>query len=165
MRQVERQRIQVAVIAIAVLVSLLGVRHARADGGGLRWQDRVEGPGGSASAASLAVHGGRAFASGLIINATGNADSLLRAYDLRTGEVLWWDQFDGAGGSDAGWAVAATDDAVFTAIQSAVGPGNSDWVVRAHDAANGALLWQNRYDRAGRTDRPVLMVAHDGEVF
>jgi len=43
--------------------------------------------------------------------------------------------------------------------------GNNDFIVRAHDAKTGRLLWQDLVDVAGGDDAATAVVLHDDRVF
>ena len=73
---------------------------------------------------------------------------LLGAGAVAGGQLLWEDRFDG-GGRDlvAVDAIVAEGNSVFIVGASQSGNGDTDILVRAHDAKSGELLWQDR--RAG----------------
>src|SRR5947208_13588718 len=59
------------------------------------------------------------------------------------GTLLWQDEFDLAGRADAGFAVTTAGGRAFAAGRATNQAGNADFLVRAYDAATGALLWQD----------------------
>ena len=97
------------------------------------------------------VQGSRVFVAGLAASASGDTDTELRAYDAESGALLWSDESDG-GGFDELLDVEAAGGRVFTCGVVSTAAGNDDWIVRAHDAATGALLWEDRLDVAGGRD-------------
>ena len=125
--------------------------------GTLLWEDSVDRVGGTDVAYYVAVNNGTVVVSGVVdsdgtcssFTASGNCDFYVRAYDGATGTVLWEDQVDIAGGFDfaratigGGWVYAI--GWVTTA------DGDDDILVRAYNAATGALQWQDQYDQGGR---------------
>ena len=160
-----RRRAAMAAALVGALLGSPGARAARETAGALRWQDDFQAPGGFGFASFLDVQGRRAFAAGTIVNEAGNPDFILRAYDLHRGEVLWSEEYDAAGGPDQALTTAASEDGVFIAGRSAAQPGNFDFVVRAHDPATAALLWEDRFDATGRRDAAFWIAADQGRVF
>lgn len=81
-------------------------------------------------------------------------DSVLLALDAGTGEVAWKDRYNGPDDSHdypTGLALGAGGDRVAVGVSSP--KDNYDYVARVHDAANGSLSLQVRYDN-GATDVP-----------
>ena len=77
------------------------------------------------------------------------SDWLVRAYDARTGDLLWEDRFGapdpvGMIQQDRPVSVAAAGNRVYVGGRSRITAGQGPrWIVRAHDAKSGALLWQD----------------------
>jgi hypothetical protein len=116
--------------------------------GALVWQDQVN-KGGDEFASGVVADHHRVFVSGTAFVPGHGYDWLLRAYDTRTRELLWEDTFDLEGRADfsRGTALATGAGLVFlggygTNLQDE-GDFNTDYVVRAHDAATGELVWQD----------------------
>lgn len=143
-----------------MVIAILGGK-AHAAGGRLLWQDQFNKAGSDDLAAQVTAQGHRVFAVGWARSAPDNRDFLLRAYDSRTGRLLWQDQLDRAGGDDYAVAVAAGGDAVFVGGSATNGAGNNDFLVRAYDARTGALVWEDQFDLAGGFDS-TRAVAKDG---
>lgn len=76
---------------------------------------------------------------------------LLRAYDNRTGELLWQDQFNPMESLDE-----ESDDAnqirTFPVGRSTGSGGQLDFLVRTFDPTTGQLLWQDRFTPLWRGD-------------
>ena len=72
-----------------------------------------------------------------------NVDLLVRAYHPATGRVLWDDQVDTDGQSDAAFRVVLTDTQVIVGGTTAGATGTS-LILRAYDVRTGALLWDVR---------------------
>lgn len=142
--------------------------------------DRDPAPGGFDQASRVAIEGRRIFVTGFTAapgsNCTnpfttgGNCDFTLRAYDIRTGGILWQRFFDLAGGFDLAGPIDAKDGRVVAAGRGQVNsvfPTNvfsgpyMDWLVRTYDARTGALLWKDQFDYASGHDR-VAWVAIQG---
>lgn len=58
-------------------------------------------------------------------------------------------------------ALAVGGGRVFTAVPSTIGPGSTEFLTLAHDAARGTKLWEARYrgPATGPQDRPAALVA------
>ena len=136
-----------------VLVPVIRAHDGRT--GALLWQDVGAHQGLFDSAA---VHGSAVVAIGAIGEDPSpdpgasfffRGDWLVRAYDAMTGDLLWEDRFGqpdpvGAVQLDRPVTVAAAGNRVFVGGRGRVAAGQaSRWIVRAHDAKNGALLWQD----------------------
>jgi glucose dehydrogenase len=149
------------------------LRAYNARTGAVLWEERLDLGGGPDLARTVAARGGRVFAAGRGTNAAGNLDFLVRAYDARTGELLWHDQADGAGGDDAATALAVKGGHVFAAGPVSgedatcvtVGSGSCLFTVRAYAGTTGALLWENRRANAGGNDFPVEVGVANRRVF
>jgi outer membrane protein assembly factor BamB len=106
------------------------------------WEDRIDVVGLRDEAHAVSVHGGRAFVVGTLQTSTACLSSLeIRAYDLKTGTLLWERRFD------CGYAstVAADGGQVF-AVGSRfdVNTGTQVGAIVAFDAKTGVLLWQTK---------------------
>src|SRR5688572_22338697 len=151
--------------------------------GELRWRDDVRGSSDWDSAEAVAADGDEAFAIGGVADfRTGVMSILVRAYDVRTGEVVWSRELP----SD-GWAggahITVTPDVIFV-----VGSGeichcddpdvsscwsedpNSvcterrlDWdgIVAAFDRHNGKRLWSRQVDSGGDDYLEIAVRARD----
>jgi len=136
------------------------VRAQEGTDGNIAWQDRFDLAGGDDRATSLAFGRSRLFAAGSGTNLFGNLDFLVRAYDSKSGNLLWQDLFDT--GSDDLANVIAVDEPgrrVFAVgYTNVLGvPG----ILRAYDASSGALLWQANFDET----LPTGMAVGKGRVF
>ena len=84
-------------------------------------------------------------------------DWLIRAYDTKTGALLWDDVADFAGGADQARRVAVGKKQVIVvgeATNAVAADSGDDAVVRGYDTKTGALLWENIVDGGnGSTDR------------
>lgn len=74
----------------------------------------------------------------------------------RGGDLLWHVDFDLAGGTDRPSALAAGRGRVVFVGVATNTAGNSELVVRAHDAQTGALLWADQLERAGGVASVVM---------
>jgi outer membrane protein assembly factor BamB len=90
---------------------------------------------------------------------------LVRAYDGKSGTVLWQDLFDYAGIGGAALSIVVEGQRVFAAgwVVNDVFKGE-DLFLRAYDAASGRVLWQDRLD-TGFGDEARVAVAADGRVY
>jgi hypothetical protein len=119
--------------------------------GDLVWQDRFGINGQDQAALSITVLGARIFVSGGSPNPLTTGDWLVRAYDARTGEVLWEDRLGTAGGNFSALSITARHDKVFAAGIGKTLTEN-DWIVRAYDASSGNLIWEDRFNISMGTD-------------
>ena len=112
--------------------------------GPLLWEDMAPTTG---FVADIAVSGSRIA---VAINA--GPQFAIRAYDLSSGILQWEDRSAlRSGFHDQVLAVELNDDAVFAAGNSGEDFGNSEFLVRAYDARNGTLLWDDRSHSSPRT--------------
>jgi outer membrane protein assembly factor BamB len=81
---------------------------------------------------ALAIGRGQVFAAGSGTNAAGNRDFLIRAYQAKTGVLLWEDQCDQAGLNDAAVALAAGGGQVVAGGMATNASGNFDVLIRAY---------------------------------
>ena len=121
------------------------VRSYDAASGQLAWQDASDrGGGGPQQARSFAVSGDRLFVAGLGTSPVAH-EVLLRAYDSASGLLHWEHVTPGPRGQGFTFArrVVASGERVFvgSALETAIG---ADFLVQTHDAATGALLWEDR---------------------
>jgi glucose dehydrogenase len=136
-----------------------GVRAYDGAGGALLWEDRIDRLGAGDAAFWVGESDGRVAAVGFLAgDATcrwidsGNCDLYVRAYEASTGAVLWEDRADYGGGADFAASAAAGGGRVVV-VGYGTGPaGDTDFWVRAYDGASGALLWEDRTDRAAGDD-------------
>jgi hypothetical protein len=132
-----------ALIACACLLPT-SPAHARTDAGDLLWQDRFDLAGGEDIARAVAAANGRVVVVGSAQNAAGNSDFVVRAYDAKSGALLWKDRVDVAGGDDAATAVVLDDDRVIVAGTGIDPTGGSRLLLRVYIAKNGQLAWEDR---------------------
>ena len=109
------------------------VRAYEAHSGLLLWEDHFDRAGGHDTDFGIAAGEGLVVAAGRTMDAAGNLDWTVRAYEPRTGTLLWEDHFDRAGGLEEAVAVAIAGGQVIVAGQSANAAGNQDWSVFAYD--------------------------------
>lgn len=130
---------------VAAEQSELLVRAYDAASGRVLWEDRSAAPGtGFNEVGRLALLDDRLFATVFTArsgNTTGQ-DWVVRAYDARSGSLLWTDDLDRGEGD---WArrVAAAGTRVFVAGSLTSAAQRPALAVRAYDAADGALLWED----------------------
>ena len=109
--EIGRSRIRRLVACVASGGILLFGSYALGDGGDLLWQDLVNVADGQDEANALAVKGRAVFVAGNFDDAVSPAsgfDWVVRAYDIKTGDVLWEDLFDVAEGTDSAYSLAVS---------------------------------------------------------
>jgi outer membrane protein assembly factor BamB len=109
---------------------------------------------------------GQRYADGAPGNDPVWSEAMLLALDGRSGETLWSDFFNLAGGPDQGHSIAVAGGRVVVTASDwvrgqATGYTMPDMVVRGYDAATGALLWQDLEPRTV----PKRLVVNGGRVF
>lgn len=115
------------------------------------WDDTLDGGAGEDDTVlGLASAGKRVFAVGRLAGASD--DFAVRAYDGKTGALLWSDRHDPNGGSDVAEAVSVAGSSVIVVGHSENAAGDEDFLVRSYDAASGALRFEHRFDAAGGFD-------------
>ncbi|HTS17041.1 MAG TPA: hypothetical protein VMP11_05660 [Verrucomicrobiae bacterium] len=125
--------------------------------GALLWRDSVPVVTGPDQATAVATLGGKVFASGCIYAGGLHYDWLVRAYNGRSGRLLWQDRFNIAGLLDQPVAIAAGDGTLYAVGTVDDASTNGDWLVKAYDATNGRLIWQDRVDKAGGFDEATTV--------
>ena len=120
-------------------------------------------------AGGVAVKDGRVFVAGESETTAGSSAFTVKAFDAKNGSLLWESYYDREGeGWDGAYAVVADDDKVFVSGSTATAAGDSAFAVRAYNAKNGKLLWENNYEPEG--DLPLWdeswgMTVKDNKVF
>jgi hypothetical protein len=151
-------------VRTALGVQSFYVRAADALDGTFRWDDRVEFAGGPLRATDVAVSGPRAFVVGQGDGAAGDYE-LVRAYDWRTGTLLWDDEWSVLGNIGFPPTVTSSGDRVFVATNRPALTGlGRNMLVKAYDAGTGALLWEDLFNRGG-DDFTTEVVASGALVF
>src|SRR5207249_2861231 len=122
---------------------LLTPALAHAAGGDLLWQDQFDFAGGQDFVNAVAAGQGRIVAVGSAQNGAGNS-VIVRAYDAKSGTLLWKDRVDLAGGNDRATAVVMNDRLVVVAGSGVDATGNAQRIIRAYVPKSGALAWEDR---------------------
>jgi hypothetical protein len=140
--------------------------------GTLSWESESAG-GGFVNA--IQVRRGKVFvAEAGDVEADGRTHFRVRALRESDGSLLWEDRDERAGLLDVAASIAATNDHVYVAgtVSHEDGSctadfltGNCDFLVRAYDAATGAVLWSDEVDKTGHRDHAYSVVALGERVF
>src|SRR5687767_6215101 len=96
-------RFLASIVCLALLSS--APAYARTEGGDLLWQDQHDFAGGEDIAMAMAAADGRVVVVGSVQAMDGGTDLMVRAYDGKSGALLWDDQVDRDGGDDKAVAV------------------------------------------------------------
>ena len=155
------------IAALSVLLCLVMLRDdARAAGGNLLWEDQFDGMAHSFdSAQAVTTLGAQVFVAGLVRNSSssiGITDFAVRAYDAKTGELLWQDAINGGQLSGA-YAIAASGGRVF--VGGVFQDVSSAFVLRAYDANTGTLLWNDVVIAEVGCSRNFSIAADGNNVF
>jgi hypothetical protein len=131
----------------------------------LVWEDHLD-LGNFEQAFSVAPLEDQVFVSGFTSNTSGSRDFLIRAYDVRTGDLRWRDRLD-KGSDDFASGVATDENRVFVSGNFFVPGHGYDWIVRAYEAGNGTLLWESVFDFAGKDDvcRGTALALAEGMLY
>lgn len=124
------------------------------DGGSIEWEATYTNPdGGEVTLGGLSSSGNRVFVTGSRETPAGNHTMLLKVFHGKKGTLFYEEEIDlspdDARGratflkGRAGWVVGSRTDAV---------SGKTKWWIRAYDAKDGALRWEEFPD--GETDDP-----------
>jgi glucose dehydrogenase len=123
--------------------------------GRVLWTNRVD-KGGDEELLSVDTTGNLVFVGGAIAGSTSGKDgSDVRAYDARTGALVWEDVIRDPTGDGFVFKVVARGDRVFVAAIN-----NDDWLIRAYNARTGAVEWTTTYNLLGAS----VPVVYDGPV-
>lgn len=80
-----------------------------------------------------------------------------------SGDLRWQSYYDREGVlDDAATSMAVSGSTVFVAGTTQTTTGGYAFTVRAHNTANGTVLWQDNYDREGNLDDWVNGIAVNG---
>jgi hypothetical protein len=151
----------------------LTVRVYDVDGGALLWQDRYGVAGHTHSGGTIRTDGFRVFVLGRSRD-LGTSDfmglPIIRAYDVRTGVLVWSDRLTSIAG-----------ETVYLNVMSVAGsrlvvaggrfdvshlPMWSHLLMRAYDVATGEVQWETERDIPGMLwGNPTAMAAQPGRVF
>jgi hypothetical protein len=148
----------------AVGNSDMGIRAWATDGQPL-WEDDFDRAGGEDEAYAVAVSEEWVFVVGFTENVAGDQDFSILAYRADgDGTPQWENHYDGDGGADVAYAVAATENKVFIVgitTRDRDRPADTDWRIEAYQV-DGTPLWQRDYDRDRSADT-AQGVATDGQ--
>jgi hypothetical protein len=158
------------VIAVGGRLFNFIARAYNAQTGTLAWQDTFDGGFGFDEAKFVVINGTRAFVGGEASKAgPDDRNTLLRAYDVVSGSVLWTSQID-SGPFDFLSAGTASADKVFVTGTGGAQcgfftPGHCEWLVRAHDAKTGNVAWEQWFDTPAPINQGTSIVAQANRVY
>jgi hypothetical protein len=81
---------------------------------------------------AVTISSGAALAVGRVTNGNGDTDWTVRAYNIKTGGLLWSDQYDQAAGDDEALAVAGIGKRAVVCGDAQNAAVNLDWLVRTY---------------------------------
>jgi len=138
-------------------------KYAAANGA-LLWEIRYNGPANKDDyAVALAVDaGGNVVVTGYSLNGT-NADYYTAKYAAADGAFLWEKRYNGpANGDDFARRVAVDGSGNVVVTGYSYNQTNLDYYTAKYAAADGALLWEQRYNGPANKDDYAVAVAVDG---
>ncbi len=138
--QLTHSRMSKSPATFLLALTIVCSNGANAASSDLLWQDVVDGGlDVSDTAEAVAVFGGTVYAAGFI-ETSGISSFAVRAYNAKTGDLLWADQPDGEPGQDIANDVHASANGVVVCGVTDEGK----FGVRVHDVRDGHLLWEDR---------------------
>jgi TolB-like protein len=146
----------------------LTVRAYDACTGRLLWQNYYDREGAGWDVAyAVTVEGDKVFVGGTTETTEGGFAFTVRVYDARNGSLLWQDNYDREGNlSDWVTSMVTSGDRLFVAGATETTEGGLAMTVRAYNARNGQLLWDDNYDREGTGwDGAFNVAVHGDNVF
>ena len=145
-------------------LDMLTLKYSGASGA-LLWQKRYNGPANKDdSPTALAVDGsGNVVVTGSFDNGT-NTDFYTAKYAAASGALLWEQRYNGpANTNDSASAVAVDGNGNVIVTGSSDDGTNTDFYTAKYAAANGALLWEKRYNGPANGNDHATAVAVDGD--
>ncbi len=123
------------------------VRSYNSKTGELLWSDEFDNDGkGGLGANDIAVIGNRVIAVGSVFTNTGNLAFLVRAYDAKTGELVWENQEPNNPLVNTPFTVTINKNMVYAAGFIFPLSGPVVFLVRAYDSKTGSLVWEDNFD-------------------
>jgi TolB-like protein len=144
------------------------VRAYDAATGGVLWEDHFDREGqGADQADAVAVKGSRVFVAGSSGTVAGGMAFTVRAYNAKSGALLWEDHFDREGSrDDRASGIAVSGRRVFAVGWTQTSAGGYAFTIRVYHCATGALLWEDHYDRDGDgVDAATAVTVKGSRVF
>lgn len=130
--------------------------------GTTRWTKRASTAGQDNVARGVAINGDTAFAAGEIRTAGGNERAAIKAYDLVTGALKWQMNDKPLGYQRSSYNALALDGNLVVGVGYARRAATlRDWLITAHDAGTGAVLWQDVVDLVGDFDEAFAVAIAD----
>jgi uncharacterized delta-60 repeat protein len=136
-------------------------RYAGANGA-LLWEKRYNGPANQADEVrAIAIDGaGNVVVTGTSFNSFSNTVFYTAKYAVANGALLWEQRYQGST-ENYGQAVAIDSSGNVLVTGISAGGGNPDFYTAKYAAANGALLWERRYNGPGNGDDDARDIAVD----
>jgi hypothetical protein len=139
-------------------------KYAAADGA-LLWEKRYNGPANGADVAKAVAldSSGNVIVTGYSFGGASDNDYYTAKYAAADGALIWEKRYNGTGNNaDIAEAVAvdSSDNVIVTGSSFGIGL-NTDYYTAKYAAANGALLWEKRYNGTGGGADSAKAVAVD----
>jgi hypothetical protein len=148
------------VVGVVALLAIVAVPARAFPQNLLLWEAQADFAGGTDLGRDVTVTGRTMIMAGNASETGGGVNTVVRAHDMRSGDVLWTDQIPAQSGVLTNVFVTSAGDMAFAASY-ATSPSCSfctDIFVRAYDATTGLTLWQDFFDK-GRDDLPQGIAA------
>ncbi len=147
------------------------VRAYNANTGELIWEDQSLKAPLVNTPFAVSVNQNTVYAAGFIFPVSGPVVFIVRAYNSKTGELVWEDKFDnGADGScTSAFAISSQGNRVYVAGYVSTGAGTTscetNFLVRTYDSLTGDLVWQDQFDEGGAENVANAIVVNDNSVY
>lgn len=121
--------------------------------GAVKWISQTTTPGRDNEARAVVMDGSKAFVAGEMRRPNGRRRAVIVAHEPLLGAVAWQSTDKPVGyGQSSYYAIALDGDLVIAVGYAKRSATKQDWLVTAHDAATGAIVWQDVFDGLGFND-------------
>jgi WD40 repeat protein len=146
-------------------LSLWLVRAYNSETGVVAWSDQFNtGIEGGATVAT--IKGDKVFVGGLSFSQNSEGTFVVRAYDYRTGTLLWDDEYNNEGLGSLGVNAISVKEGRVYAVGTVSGSGGDElFVIRVYDSSTGYLIWEDQSTGGALVDAPLSVYAGTNMVY